>query len=362
MSSVALEVSAFAQARQRRGLLALWVFGGALAAAFLLAVGTGAVAVGPGEALAILAAQLGIELPWNFTRQQEAVLLAIRLPRALAGIFVGAALAACGAALQGLFRNPLADPALIGVSTGAALAAATVIVLGGSLTAVAAFLPLSLLLPLAAFGGGLATTLIVYRIASRDGRTDVAIMLLAGVAMNAITAAGVGLMVFMSDDQQLRDLNFWLLGSLGGATWDSLGAGAPFLVIGALALLLFARPLNALLLGESEAGHLGFRVERTKRTIVVLAALVTGAAVALTGVISFVGLVVPHVVRLLAGPDHRLLLPCSMMFGAALLLIADLFARTLVLPAELPISILMACIGGPFFIWLLLRRRRGGGW
>jgi len=362
MSSVALDVSCFAQARQRRGLLALWIFGGILAAAFLLAVGYGAVAIGPGEALAILAAQLGIELPWAFSRHQEAVLLAIRLPRALVGVLVGAALAVSGAALQGLFRNPLADPALIGVSTGAALAAAAVIVLGGSLAAVTAVVPHSLLLPLAAFGGGLATTVVVYRIASRDGRTDVAIMLLAGVAMNAITAAGVGLMVFMSDDQQLRDLNFWLLGSLGGATWDSLGAGAPFLVIGALALLLFARPLNALLLGESEAGHLGFRVERTKRAIVVLAALVTGAAVALTGVISFVGLVVPHVVRLLAGPDHRLLLPCSMMFGAALLLIADLFARTVVLPAELPISILMACIGGPFFIWLLLRRRRGGGW
>lgn len=362
MSSVALDVSSFAQARQRRGLLALWLFAGALAAAFLLAVGYGAVAIGPGQSLAILAAQLGIELPWEFSPQQEAVLLAIRLPRALVGVLVGAALAASGAALQGLFRNPLADPALIGVSTGAALAAAAVIVLGGSLALVTAVVPLPLLLPLAAFGGGLVTTLIVYNIASRDGRTDVAIMLLAGVAMNAITAAGVGLMVFMSDDQQLRDLNFWLLGSLGGATWDSLGAGAPFLVIGALALLFFARPLNALLLGESEAGHLGFRVERTKRAIVVLAALVTGAAVALTGVISFVGLVVPHVVRLLAGPDHRLLLPCSMMFGAALLLIADLFARTLVLPAELPISILMACIGGPFFIWLLLRRRRGGGW
>ncbi len=362
MSSVALDVSAFAQARHRRGLLALWLFGGALVAAFLLAVGYGAVTVGPGEALAILAAQLGIELPWSFTRQQEAVLLAIRLPRALAGILVGGALAASGAALQGLFRNPLADPALIGVSTGAALAAAAVIVLGGSLTAITAFLPLSLLLPLAAFGGGLVTTLIVYRIASRDGRTDVATMLLAGVAMNAITAAGIGLMVFISDDQQLRDLNYWMLGSLGGTTWDRLATGAPFILLGALALPLFARALNALLLGEREAGHLGFHVERTKRAIVVLAALATGTAVALTGVIGFVGLVVPHVVRLAAGPDHRLLLPLSMMLGAALLLLADLFARTLVLPAELPIGILTACVGGPFFIWLLLRRRLGQGW
>ncbi|GAB4366408.1 MAG: iron ABC transporter permease [Kiloniellaceae bacterium] len=362
MSSVALDVSAFAQARQRRGLVALWLFGGALAAAFLLAVGSGAVAIGPGEALAILAAQLGIELPWGFTRQQEAVLLAIRLPRALAGILVGAALAASGAALQGLFRNPLADPALIGVSTGAALAAAAVIVLGGSLTAIVAVVPLSLLLPLAAFGGGLVTTLIVYRIASRDGRTDVATLLLAGVAMNAIAAAGIGLMVFMSDDQQLRDLNYWMLGSLGGTIWDRLATGAPFILLGALALPFFARALNALLLGEREAGHLGFHVERSKCAIVVLAALATGTAVALTGVIGFIGLVVPHVVRMLAGPDHRLLLPLSMLFGAALLLVADLFARTLVLPAELPIGILTACIGGPFFIWLLLRRRSGSGW
>jgi len=363
MSSLGMaEVTRFAQQRQRRRSLALWLFALGLLAAFLLAVGSGALAIAPGPALAILAAEIGVELPWDFTQQQEAVLLAIRLPRAVAGILVGGALAAAGAALQGLFRNPLADPALIGVSNGAALAAVTTIVFAPLLAAVLPDLLQQAMLPLAAFGGGIIATYAVYRIASRDGRTDVATMLLAGVAMNAITAAGVGLMVFMSDDQQLRDLNFWLLGSLGGATWDSLGAGAPFLIIGALALLLFARPLNALLLGESEAGHLGFRVERTKRAIVVLAALVTGAAVALTGVISFVGLVVPHVVRLLAGPDHRLLLPCSMMFGAALLLIADLFARTVVLPAELPISILMACIGGPFFIWLLLRRRRGGGW
>jgi iron complex transport system permease protein len=363
MSGVLLAgVSDFAQRRQRRGFVALWVFGLGLVLAFLLAVGYGAVAIAPGQAAAILAAQIGLELPWEFTRQQEAVLLAIRLPRAVAGILVGAALAASGAALQGLFRNPLADPALIGVSNGAALAAVMVIVLGGSISALLPFLPSAFLLPLAAFGGGLAATFVVYRIASRDGRTDVATMLLAGVAVNAMAGAGIGFMVFLSDDQQLRDLNYWLLGSLGGITWERMAVAGPFILLGTVLLPLFARHLNALLLGESEAVHLGFHVERSKRAIVVLAALATGTAVALTGVIGFIGLVVPHLVRLTAGPDHRLLLPVSILFGASLLLIADLFARTLVLPAELPIGILTACVGGPFFLWLLLRRRSPGSW
>lgn len=362
MSSLAADVSGFAQARHRRSLFALWLFTGLLLVAFLLAVGYGALAIGPGEALAILFAQVGLELPWDFSRQQEAVLLAIRLPRAVAAILVGGALAVCGAALQGLFRNPLADPALIGISNGAALAAAVTIVLGSSFAGAVPFIPLSFMLPLAAFGGALLATLLVYRIATRDGRTDVATMLLAGVAVTALAGAGIGFMVFLSDDRELRDLNYWMLGSLGGITWDRLGTGAPFILVGGFLLPLFARPLNAFLLGESEAGHLGFHVERTKRLIVVLAALGAGASVALSGVIGFVGLVVPHVVRLLTGPDHRLLLPLSILFGAALMLIADLFARTLVLPAELPIGILTACIGGPFFLWLLVRRRRGSGW
>src|SRR3546814_8217258 len=167
----------------------------------------------------------------------------------------------------------------------------------------------------------------VYRIASRDGRTDVATLLLAGVALNAMAAAGIGFMVFHSDDQQLRDLNYWLLGSLGGVTWGSMALAAPLILVGTVLLPLFARHLNALLLGESAAVHLGFPVARSKRAIVVLAALATGTAVAMTGVIGFVGRVGPHLVRLTAGPDHRLLLPASILLGASLLLIADLFAR-----------------------------------
>jgi len=353
-------VSGLAQAarwRSRRTAVLLAALGAAAAAAFLLAVGQGAVAIGPGQILAILGGRVGLELPWTYESTQEAVLLAIRLPRACLGVLVGAALAAAGAALQGLFRNPLADPGLIGVSTGAALSAAAVIVLGVAPAALAGYA-----LPPAAFAGGLAATLIVYRIATRGGRTEVATMLLAGVALNAIAGAGLGLLVFVSDDQQLRDLNFWLLGSLGGVTWKTLLPAAPLMLLPALGLTLFARHLNAFLLGETEALHLGFDVEAAKRRIVVLAALTVGASVALTGVIGFVGLVVPHLIRLAVGPDHRILLPASMLLGASLLLVADLLARSLVLPAELPIGILTSCVGGPFFLWLLVRRRGPEAW
>jgi iron complex transport system permease protein len=358
----ATEMVTVAMRRQRRGVAILWLLGGGLALAILLSVGWGAVYISPGQVLAILADRIGIELPWAFTHREEIVLLAIRLPRAVLGILAGAALAVSGAALQGLFRNPLADPALIGVSTGAALAAVSVIVLGAGLSGslLSVFGPF--LLPTAAFAGGLITTLFVYKIANRDNRTDVATMLLAGVALNAMALAGIGLLVFISTDQQLRDLNFWLLGSLGGITWAKLIPAMVFIVFAVVALPLLSRHLNALLLGEREALHLGIHVERTKRFIVVLAALATGASVALTGVIGFVGLVVPHLIRLMAGPDHRVLLPGSVLLGASLMLIADLGARTVVLPAELPIGILTSCVGGPFFLWLLLRRRTTGSW
>ncbi|MFC6215535.1 FecCD family ABC transporter permease, partial [Fodinicurvata halophila] len=274
----------------------------------------------------------------------------------------GAGLAVSGAALQGLFRNPLADPGLIGVSSGAALAAATTIVFGGTLFAGVPPAVLPYLLPLGAFGGGLLAVLLAYRLASGHGQTDVATLLLAGVALNAIAGAGIGLLIFASDDQQLRDLNFWMLGSVAGANWSALLPALAFLVLPLLALPFMGRALNVLLLGETEAEHLGFRVERTKKAVLLLAALATGAAVALCGIIGFVGLVVPHLVRLAVGPDHRFLLPASAVLGAALLLLADLLARTLVLPAELPIGIVTSCVGGPFFLWMLLRQRaRGGG-
>jgi iron complex transport system permease protein len=338
--------------RTPRPALALGTLGALLVVAVLLNVGSGAVHITPAEVVTILLGQLGVTLDVPVAPQQEAVLLAIRLPRVLLGVLVGAALAVSGAAMQGLFRNPLADPGLLGVSTGAALAAASVIVLGGAGV---------WLLPVAAFLGGLVVTLLVYTLATTQGRTAVATMLLAGVAINALAGAATGFLTFLADDAQLRDLTFWSLGSLGGVTWRTLSAVAPFLLLSLLVLPRLARPLNAFLLGEAEAGHLGVRVEVVKATIVIATALAVGAAVSVSGIIGFVGLVAPHLIRLALGPDHRLLLPASVLLGSSLLLFADLFARTVVAPAELPIGIVTSLVGGPFFLWLLLQNRARGG-
>ncbi len=281
----------------------------------------------------------------------------IRLPRMLLGALVGASLATVGAMMQGLFRNPLADPGLVGVSGGAAFAAVATIVLSGSVLAPFAALFGIWALPVAAFFGGLAATLLIYRIGTRAGRSSMALMLLAGIALGAFAGAGTGFLVFMSDDDQLRTLTFWSLGGLGGATWGKLAAGAPMMVAALLLAPLVARGLNGIVLGEAEAYHLGVDVQRLKRLTIVLVALATGAAVAVSGAIGFVGIVVPHLLRLAIGPDHRALLPASALAGASLLLVADMAARTLVAPAELPIGILTAAIGAPVFLWILLRRR-----
>ncbi|MBK5932202.1 FecCD family ABC transporter permease [Halochromatium salexigens] len=323
----------------------------------LLSIAIGPVAIPLAEVLRTLGALAGLPVA-EVAPQHEAVILSIRLPRTLLGLLVGAGLAVAGAAMQGLFRNPLADPGLIGVSAGAALAAVSVIVLGGQGLAflTQALGPFSL--PIAAFAGGLVTTLLVYRLASRDGRTSVTTLLLAGIAINALAGAGTGLLTYLADDQQLRTLTFWSMGSLGGATWPAVGSAALLIAVPLLALPLLARTLNALLLGEAEAGHLGIAVQRMQPLIVALAALAVGAAVAVSGIIGFVGLVVPHLLRLALGPDHRLLLPGAALLGGSLLLLADLLARTLVTPAELPIGILTALLGGPFFLALLLRWQR----
>jgi heme transport system permease protein len=290
------------------------------------------------------------------------VLWSIRLPRIAMAIIVGGLLAAAGAMLQGMFRNPLADPALVGVSNSAAFASAAMIVVGdryivsaGAGSSIQA-LPVEAL-PLAAFTGALAATMILYRIATHEGRTSIAMFLLGGLAMAALANAGLGLLLFLADDRQLRDINFWLLGSLGGATWPKVGATVPFLAAVALAMPFISRGLDLLVLGETEAFHAGIEVERLKRICIVLVAAATGAAVSVSGVIGFVGLVVPHLLRLVIGPSHRLLLPAAVLLGAALLVVADTFARTLAAPAELPIGIVTATIGAPFFLYLLLRQR-----
>lgn len=274
------------------------------------------------------------------------ILCDVRLPRVLFGALAGAVLALSGAMAQALFRNPLAEPGLIGISAGGALGAVVAIVLGsGSL----------LVLGPAAFAGSLAATACAYHLGRRY--PGMAGLLLAGVAINAICGSLIGLFTYLADDQQLRSLTFWGMGSLAGASWPQLSLLAPWLLLLSLLALRYWRALNALLLGEREAGHLGFPIKALRRKLILLMALLIGPLVAATGGIGFVGLVVPHLMRLLLGADHRLLLPAAMLGGACGLVAADWLARIAVIPAELPIGIVTSLIGGPFFLYLLLKGR-----
>lgn len=338
---------------RRRQARALVLLGPVLVVVIIIAIGVGAVDIRPAQVISILLSYLGIEPFTEFTAIQERVLFAIRLPRVVLGALVGAALAVSGAAMQGLFRNPLADPGLLGISSGASLAATASIVVGFSALGIYS-------LPLAAFLGAVATTAIIYLIAQERGRVNVATMLLAGIAINAICGAMTGLFVYIASDAELRTITFWQLGSLSSAGWSSVLTAGPFL-LGTIMLMPFlANALNAMLLGESNARHLGVPVDTVKWFIISLVALGVGAGVAVSGMIGFVGLVVPHLIRLWLGPNHRTLLPASALLGAILLILADLLARTVVVPAELPIGIVTAVMGGPFFLWLLLRDRKAG--
>jgi iron complex transport system permease protein len=328
---------------------------GILIAVLILVAAAAATVGSAGIPLSRLPAALGLAAPDAATARDQLVLWSIRLPRIALAIMIGALLAAGGTVMQGLFRNPLADPALAGISPGAGFAAAAAIVIGDKLLANVT-LPFEVL-PVAAIAGGLITTVILYRLATRHGRTSIATLLLAGIAIGALANAGIGFLVFLADDRQLRDITFWLLGSLGGATWGKALAIAPFVAALLAGLPFIARGLDLMVLGEAEAFHMGIAVERLKRLSIVLVAAATGAAVSVAGVIGFVGIVVPHLLRLVIGPGHRLLLPAAICLGAILLLVADTFARVIAAPAELPIGIVTAAIGAPFFLSLLLRQR-----
>ncbi|RAP40252.1 iron ABC transporter [Rhodovulum viride] len=323
----------------------------ALAAISAASLAVGAAGTSPWAVLSDMAAGREIALA------DRVVLFEIRLPRLAMGALVGAALAVSGAVMQGLFRNPLADPGLVGVSSGAGLGAIAAIVLGGLLPAGIADALGYHLVPFAAFAGGWATTLVLYGIATRRGQTSVATMLLGGIALGALAGALSGILVYMADDAQLRDLTFWGLGSLAGATWTKLAAAAPLMILALVAAPMLARGLNGLSLGEAAAAHVGIPVQRLKTVAILTVAGATGAAVAVSGGIGFVGIVVPHLLRLATGPDHRPLLVNAALLGAALLIGADMIARSLIAPAELPIGIVTAILGGPVFLWILLRRR-----
>jgi iron complex transport system permease protein len=326
----------------------------ALAAAILLSLSIGPTGVSLAALPRVLVA-LVTGVSDSATAREQLVLVEIRMPRLLLGAFVGSALALSGAMMQGMFRNPLADPGLIGVSSGAALAAVATIAAGNGLALplVRAFGPY--LLPLAAFGGGMLATAVLVAVAARHGELSIGTLLLAGIALAALASSVTGLIAYASNDQELRDLTLWMLGSLSGANWPKAMAVAPFALALALVVPRLVRGLNGLVLGEAEAFHLGIDVDRMKRVVIVATAAATGAAVAVSGIVGFVGIIVPHLVRLLAGPDHRVVLPGSALLGATLVLLADVLARMLVRPAELPLGVVTALLGAPLFLHLVRR-------
>ncbi|MEV7438408.1 FecCD family ABC transporter permease [Streptomyces griseoviridis] len=289
-------------------------------------------------------------------RVAESVLWNVRFPRIVLALLVGASLGCAGALMQGVFGNPLAEPGVIGVSSGAAVGAVGAIAFG--LT----FLD-NWTVTLFAFVSGLATALLVYTMSRSGGRTEVVTLILTGIAVNAFGGALIGLFLFFADTAAVNQITFWQLGSLSAATWPKVLAVLPCAAVGLAVAPLYSRRLDLLALGERPARHLGVDVERLRIVLVLVIALLTAAAVSVSGIISFVGLVVPHLLRMAAGPGHRFLVPASALLGALVLLAADLTARTVAAPAELPLGVLTALLGSPFFFWLLRRtRRRQGGW
>lgn len=329
----------------------------ALVVLAVVAAGIGQLHIPPAEVLGSVLRRIGIDAGAPATHAHtDAALWTIRFPRIVMALLVGAALATGGALMQGVFGNPLADPGVVGVSSGAAVGACTVIVFGW------AFLG-SWTVAVAAFVAGLLTTLLVYATAREGGRTQVVTLVLTGVAVNAVAGAALAFLTFLGDTQAREQIVFWQLGSLNGTRWPYVAVVAPLVLLGIVGATLVARRLDLLALGERTARHLGVDVERLRVVCIVLVALLTAAAVAFCGIIAFVGLVVPHLVRMAVGPGHRVLVPASALGGAVLLLLADLVARTAVPYADLPIGMLTALCGGPFFFWLIRRTRRSaGGW
>jgi len=318
--------------------------------AFICSLYFGVVAISPMQLLLLLVSKADA--------QTSLIVLELRLPRALLTVSIGCLLSCSGAVMQGLFRNPLADPSLIGVTAGASLGASAVIFTGLN----ASFFSIAFLsMPATVIGasvGAAFSVYFIYRVSTRAHYTSVTTMLLVGIALTAFVGGITNFMLFFADSETLRRLSLWRMGSLDGATTISAIIALCFAMACVAVLVAYAKVLNAFLLGESEARHLGVPVEQAKKILIVLVAIATGFSVAFAGTIAFVGLVVPHIARLFIGPDHRFLIPVSALGGAILLLVADIFARTLVSPTELPVGLLTALIGAPFFIVLLIKPRR----
>ena len=345
-----------ASAADRRGR---WLIAGltvALPIVVVAAAARGAYPVPLGQVVSSILRHLGVHVGPKPGAVGESVLWDIRFPRVALAILVGGALGCGGALLQGGFSNPLAEPGVIGVSSGAAMGAVAVIALG-----IAPFGTWSIVL--AAFAGGLVAVFGVYLASREGGRTEVVTVVLTGIAVNAATGAVIGLLMFFSNDAQLRSITFWTLGSLAQATWAKVAVVAPVALVGIAVAPRLGRKLDLLALGDRPAAHLGVDVERLRIVVLVLVALLTASAVAVAGILQFIGLVVPHLVRMVAGPRHRVLIVASTLGGAVILVVADLAARTIAAPAEVPLGVLTALVGSPFFFWQLRRTRSAqGGW
>lgn len=327
----------------------------ALVISIIASAGTGAFAIPPRDVLGSIGKALGVG-GQGVPELAHDVLWRIRFPRVTLSVLVGGSLGCAGAAMQGTFANPLAEPGIIGVSAGASLGAIAAIVVGLTTFGVWA-------LPIAAFIGGLVTVVAVYLSARADGRTEVVTLVLTGVAVNALVGALIGLATFFSDDAELRSITFWTLGSMAQATWPKVLAVLPLAIIGATAATALGDQLDLLSLGEREARHLGVDVERLRVLMLTIVAVLSAAAVAVSGTILFVGLVVPHLVRMMVGPRHRLLLILSALLGSLVVVSGDLIARTIASPRELPLGVLTSLVGAPFFFWQLRRTRSAqGGW
>jgi iron complex transport system permease protein len=339
----------------KRPAVAVVVSSGLLSLAVLavLALGLGAASIGAAKTLAILAGRVGLHPATPFRAWEATILLDVRLPRVVTGAFVGAGLALSGAAMQAMFRNPLADPGVLGIASGASLGAVLAMHLGLAALEVWA-------VPVFAVAGAAATSFAVYVIASRGGRMPVGTLLLAGVAVGSLASALTSLLLSLAleEYEQGRQTFRWLMGGLEARTWGEALLVTPTTLLGAAVVVASARELDALLLGEMQAAALGVDVPAVRRRLVFAVSIVIGGAVAVSGVIGFVGLIVPHLLRLLVGPSHAVLLPACLVFGAAFVVGCDLLCRTLVPPEELRLGIMTAGLGAPFFLFLLLSRRR----
>ena len=358
MSSEAIYLERFKQKRKKSSLVIASLF--FLTVVFaMLALSSGASAMPVTKIFAFFGEKLSM-VANSLTQTDSYIISELRLPRICMAILTGIVLASCGAAMQGVFRNPLADPGILGVNSGAGLGAALIIVLGAEILPEAYPMLKFYSIPIGAFVGALLVTITLYRVGSSEGRTNTAMLLLGGIALQAMIGAVLGLLTFVSSEEELRSLTFWSMGSLDISGWKELGLIAPICLISYYMIHRQAKALNSLLLGESEAVHLGYNVQALKVQLIIWCSLAVGITVAFTGGISFIGLVAPHLIRLMLGPDHRILFPASALCGACLLLVSDTLARTVASPVEIPIGIITATLGSPFFLALLFKARKKG--